>query len=223
MDRRDGGGGHTIGKNMNDAEPTVFVVDDDPSVRRSVERLVRSMGFNVQTFASAKEFRDHARVEGAACLVLDVHLPGMGGLDLQRELAQAGSPLPIIFVTGRGSIPMSVRAMKEGAVEFLTKPIRSRDLLVAIQGAIERDRVSRRARCELDALRQRYARLTEREREVMTLVIGGLLNKQIASELATTERTVKFHKSHIMQKMEADSVAELVRIAGQLGLTPESA
>jgi len=217
------GGGHTIGKDMNDAEPTVFIVDDDPSVRRSVERLVRSMGFTAQTFASAKEFTDHVRVEGPSCLVLDVHLPDLSGLDLQRELARSGVQIPIIFITGRGSIPMSVRAMKEGAVEFLTKPTRSRDLLVAIQAAIERDRASRRARREADALRERYARLTQREREVMALVMAGRLNKQIASELATTESTVKFHKSHIMQKMEADSVAELVRIAGQLGLTPERA
>ena len=208
---------------MNDAEPTVFIVDDDPSVRRSIERLVRSMGFAVQTFASAKEFTDHVRVEGPSCLVLDVHLPDLSGLDLQRELARSGVQIPIIFITGRGSIPMSVRAMKEGAVEFLTKPTRSRDLLVAIQTAIDRDRASRRAHREVDALRERYARLTQREREVMALVMAGRLNKQIASALATTESTVKFHRAHIMQKMEADSVAELVCIAGQLGLTPERA
>ena len=206
---------------MSETEPTVFVVDDDPSVRRSTERLVRSMGFNVQTFASAKEFRDCARVEGPACLVLDVHLPGVSGLDLQRDLAHSGVQVPIIFITGRGSIPMSVRAMKEGAVEFLTKPARSRDLLAAIRAAIERDRGSHRARLEAGALRERYERLTPREREVMTFVIAGLLNKQIAGELATTERTVKFHRAHIMEKMEADSVAELVRMAGQLGIAPQ--
>ena len=205
---------------MRDAEPTVFVVDDDPSVRRSTERLVRSMGFNVKTFGSAKEFSDHARVEGPSCLVLDVHLPGLSGLDLQRELARSGTQIPIIFITGRGSIPMSVRAMKEGAVEFLTKPTRSRDLLAAIRAAIERDRASHQARRQLDALRERYARLTAREREVMTLVVAGRLNKQIASEVATTERTIKFHRAHIMEKMEAESVAELVRMAGQLGLSP---
>ena len=205
---------------MTEAEPTVFVVDDDPSVRRSTERLVRSMGFNVQTFATAKEFRERARVESPSCLVLDVHLPGPSGLDLQRELVQAGVQIPIIFITGRGSIPMSVRAMKEGAVEFLTKPTRSRDLLAAIRAAIERDRASHQARRRLDALRERYARLTAREREVMTLVVAGRLNKQIASEVTTTERTVKFHRAHIMEKMEADSVAELVRMAGQLGLSP---
>jgi FixJ family two-component response regulator len=205
---------------MTEAEPTVFVVDDDPSVRRSMERLVRSMGFNVHTFATAKEFTERARVESPSCLVLDVHLPGPSGLNLQRELVQTGVQIPIIFITGRGSIPMSVRAMKAGAVEFLTKPARSRDLLAAIRAAIERDRASHQARRELDALRERYARLTGREREVMALVVAGRLNKQIASELSTSERTVKFHRAHIMEKMEADSVAELVRMAGQLGLAP---
>jgi FixJ family two-component response regulator len=205
---------------VSDADATVFVVDDDPSVRRSTEHLVRSMGFSVQTFASAKEFTDHARAQGPSCLILDVHLPGASGLDLQRELARSGMQIPIIFLTGRGSIPMSVRAMKEGAVEFLTKPARSRDLLAAIRGAIERDRAAQRARGEVDALRERYARLTEREREVLALVIAGRLNKQIAGELAMTERTVKFHRAHMMQKMQADSTAELVRMAGQLGLTP---
>ena len=205
---------------MTEAEPTVFVVDDDPSVRRSTERLVRSMGFNVQTFATAKEFTERARVESPSCLVLDVHLPGPSGLDLQRELVQAGVQIPIIFITGRGSIPMSVRAMKAGAVEFLTKPTRSRDLLAAIRAAIERDRASHQARRQLDALRERYARLTAREREVMMLVVAGRLNKEIASEVATTERTIKFHRAHIMEKMQADSVAELVRMAGQLGLSP---
>jgi FixJ family two-component response regulator len=206
---------------VSEKEPTIFVVDDDPSVRRSTERLVCSMGFNVQTFASAKEFRDRARVEGPACLVLDVHLPDVSGLDLQRELAQAGVHVPIIFITGRGSIPMSVRAMKEGAVEFLTKPTRSRDLLAAIRAAIERDRGSHQARLEAGALRERYQRLTPREREVLAFVIAGLLNKQIAGELATTERTIKFHRAHIMEKMEADSVAELVRMAERLGIAPQ--
>jgi FixJ family two-component response regulator len=205
---------------MTEAEPTVFVVDDDPSVRRSTERLVRSMGFNVQTFATAKEFTERARVESPSCLVLDVHLPGPSGLDLQRQLVQAGVQIPIIFITGRGSIPMSVRAMKGGAVEFLTKPTRSRDLLAAIRAAIERDRASHQVRREFDALRERYALLTGREREVMALVVAGRLNKQIAGELSTSERTVKFHRAHIMEKMEADSVAELVRMAGQLGMAP---
>jgi FixJ family two-component response regulator len=205
---------------MTEAEPTVFVVDDDPSVRRSMERLVRSMGFSVQTFATAKEFTERARVESPSCLVLDVHLPGPSGLELQRELVQEGVQIPIIFITGRGSIPMSVRAMKAGAAEFLTKPTRSRDLLAAIRAAIERDRVSHQVRRELDALRERYALLTGREREVMALVVAGRLNKQIAGELSTSERTVKFHRAHIMEKMAADSVAELVRMAGQLGMAP---
>lgn len=207
---------------MTEDEATVFVVDDDPSVRRSTERLVRSMGFNVRTFASAKQFMDGVRVDGPACLVLDVHLPGQSGLDLQRELAQSGVQIPIIFISGHGSIPMSVRAMKEGAVEFLTKPTRSRDLLAAIRAAIDRDRAVRHARRETDTLRGRYARLTAREREVLALVVAGRLSKQIASELATTERTVKFHRAHVMEKMQADSVAELVRMAGQLGVAPHA-
>jgi FixJ family two-component response regulator len=205
---------------MTETDPTVFVVDDDPSVRRSTERLVRSMGFNVQTFATATEFMERARVESPSCLVLDVHLPGPSGLDLQRELVQAGLQIPIIFITGRGSIPMSVRAMKGGAVEFLTKPTRSHALLDAIQAAIERDRKQQRARRDTDVLRERYARLTAREREVMALVVAGRLNKQIAGELATSERTIKFHRAHLMEKMEAESVAGLVRMAGQLGFAP---
>jgi FixJ family two-component response regulator len=210
---------HSAPTIVTGAGPTVFVVDDDTSVRRSTERLVRSMGFAVQTFASAKEFLDHARVEGPACLVLDVRLPGIGGLDLQRELARSGMQIPIIFVTGHGSIPMTVRAMKEGADEFLTKPVRGRDLLAAIRAAIDRDRASSRARLEAEALRERYERLTPREREVMALVVAGLLNKQIAGQLATAERTVKFHRAHLMKKMVAESLAELVQMAGQLGLT----
>ena len=206
---------------MTGAEPTVFVVDDDPSVRRSTERLVRTMGFDVRTFSSASEFLEQVRVEGPACLVLDVRLPGRGGLDLQRELAQAGVRIPIIFITGHGSIPMTVRAMKAGAVEFLTKPVRPRDLLAAIGAAIERDRGAQQARLQTEALRQRYERLTRREREVMALVVGGQLNKQIAGELATSERTVKFHRAHVMEKMAAGSLAELVQIAGQLGVAPE--
>jgi len=200
---------------------TVFVVDDDPSVRRSTERLVRSMGFAVRTFASAKEFLDNTRVEGPACLVLDVRLPGLSGLDLQRELTQSGVQIPIIFITGHGSIPMTVRAMKAGAVEFLTKPVRPRDLLTAVGAAIERDRAAHRARLEAGVMRGRYERLTAREREVMALVLAGLPNKQIAAELATAERTIKFHRAHMMEKMQAASVAELVRMAAQLGIAPE--
>jgi FixJ family two-component response regulator len=201
---------------------TVFIVDDDPSVRRSTERLVRSSGLKAQTFESARQFMEHARIDGPSCLVLDVHLPDLSGLDLQRELARSGVEIPIIFLTGRGSIPMSVRAMKEGAVEFLTKPARSRDMLAAIEAAIERDRASRESRRETEALRERYARLTAREREVLALVIAGRLNKQIAGEMETTERTVKFHRAHVMEKMEAGSVAELVQMAERLGLVRQS-
>ena len=203
---------------MTEAEPIVFVVDDDPSVRTSTERLVRSAGFKVKTFASAAEFLAGPRPEGPACLVLDVRLPGRSGLDLQRELAESGMQIPIIFMTGHGDIPMSVRAMKAGAVEFLTKPYRKNALLEAIRASIERDRASRKERLEAGALRSRYEQLTPREREVMALVVTGLLNKQIAGELATSERTIKFHRAHIMEKMEAESLAELVRMAGQLGI-----
>lgn len=208
---------------MNDAAATVFVVDDDPSVRRSTERLVRSHGFGVRTFATGGEFLDFiaaVRVEGPACLVLDVRLPGPSGLDLQRELARRGAPIPIIFLTGRGNIPMSVRAMKEGAVEFLTKPARSRELIGAIGAAIARDRGLQEERREREALRERYARLTAREREVMAHVVAGLLNKQIAGELSASERTVKFHRAHVMRKMQAESLADLVRMAARLGLEP---
>jgi FixJ family two-component response regulator len=206
---------------VTETEPIVFVVDDDASVRRSTERLVRSLGMSVQTFASAKEFLQHARVPGPACLVLDVHLPGLGGLDLQGELTRAGVAIPIIFITGRGSIPMTVRAMKAGAVEFLTKPVRPRDLLAAVRAAIERDRAAQRTTAKAEALRERYERLTPREREVLALVAAGQLNKQIAGELATSERTVKFHRAHVMEKMAAASLAELVQMAGHLGLSPE--
>ena len=196
----------------------VFVVDDDASVRRSTERLVRSAGFAIQAFASAREFLDNARIEKPGCLVLDVHMPGLSGLDLQRELARRDVEIPIIFLTGHGDIPMTVRAMKAGAVEFLTKPVKSRELLAAIESAIERGLVSHQARRETLALRQRYERLTPREREVLPLVVAGLLNKQIAGEVAASERTVKFHRAHIMKKMEAESLADLVRMAERLGV-----
>lgn len=198
----------------------VFVVDDDASVRRSTERLVRPLGFGVQTFASAREFLESARMERPACLVLDVQMPGLSGLDLQRELAQRGVEIPIVFLTGHGDIPITVQAMKAGAVEFLTKPVKSRDLLVAIRDAIERGRVSHRAQREVAALRERYERLTPREREVLPLVVAGLLNKQIAGELAASERTVKFHRAHIMEKMEAGSLPDLVRMAERLDVGP---
>jgi FixJ family two-component response regulator len=206
---------------MTDPDPIVFIVDDDPSVRRSTERLIRSAGLKVQTFTSAKEFLANQRPEGPACLVLDVRMPGLSGMDLQRELTQAGIHIPIIFITGHGDIPMSVRAMKAGAVEFLTKPFRSRSLLDAVRAAIERDRSVHKERSETGELRQRYGQLTPREREVMALVAAGLLNKQVAGELATTERTIKFHRAHIMQKMGAESLAALVRMTEKLGISSQ--
>jgi FixJ family two-component response regulator len=199
-------------------DPIVFVVDDDPSVRSSTQRLLRSVGFDVETFGSAAEFLARPAAERPACLVLDVHLPGQSGLDLQRDLVAAGVGIPIVFVTGQGDIPMTVRAMKAGAVEFLTKPYRRNDLLVAIRAAVERDRIARKERNESASLRQRYDGLTAREREVMTRIVAGMLNKQIAFELATAERTIKFHRAHIMQKMQATSLAELVGMATRHGL-----
>lgn len=204
---------------MNEAEPIVFVVDDDPSVRRSIERVAQSIGFQVQTYRSAADFLQRARFAGPACLVLDVRLPGLSGLDLQRELIKSGIQLPIIFMTAYGDIPTTVRAMKGGAVEFLTKPFRPRHLLDAIRTAIERDRDKLERRAEVAQLRCRYDLLTPREREVLALLVAGLPNKQIAGKLLTTERTIKFHRAHIRQKMRTESLADLVRMAQKLGLT----
>jgi FixJ family two-component response regulator len=201
---------------MTEPEPIVIIVDDDPSVRRSTERLIRSAGLKVQSFASAREFLGHPRPEGPACLVLDVRMPGLSGMELQRELTQSGFPVPIIFITGHGDIPMSVEAMKAGAVEFLTKPFREDTMLRTIDQAIARDRVARRQRLDLAELQRRYARLTAREREVMTCVVGGLLNKQAAAEFGIAEKTIKVHRGKVMQKMEAVSLADLVRIAERL-------
>lgn len=196
---------------MTEAEPIVFVVDDDLSVRRSTERLIRSVGLEVQTFTCAREFLGHPLPKGPACLLLDVRMPGLSGMDLQHELTQAGVHIPIIFITGHGDIPMSVCAMKAGAAEFLTKPYCSRILLDAVRAAIERDRAAGKARSELMELRQRYEELTPRERQVLPLVAAGLLNKEVAGKLDTTERTIKFHRAHIMKKMGATSLADLVR------------
>ena len=201
---------------MNHADPIVFVIDDDASFRQSTGRLIQSMGFQVKTFGTAAEFLSKGRTDVPSCMVLDVRLPGLSGLDLQQELGEAGIEIPIIFITGHGDIPMSVRAMKAGAVEFLTKPFREQDLLDAIRQAIKRDRASIAQRMKRTRVRALYDSLTPREREVMTKVVLGLLNKQIASELGMTEKTVKFHRGHVMRKMRAQSVVDLVRMDDQL-------
>jgi FixJ family two-component response regulator len=199
--------------------PIVFVVDDDPSMREAVQDLIASVGLEPRAFASPREFLEASRPDVPSCLVLDVRLPGASGLSFQQELARAGVRLPVIFITGHGDIPMSVRAIKAGAVEFLTKPFRDQELLDAINAGIERDRAQRQESAVLEDLRQRFAALTPREREIMALVILGRLNKQIAGELGVSEVTVKVHRGQIMRKMRAKSLPELVRMGDALQLT----
>ena len=201
---------------MKDTDAIVFVVDDDSSIREAIESLVKLAGLRVETFGSAQEFLRSKRADLPGCVVLDVELPGLSGLDLQRELATHGIKLPIIFITGYGDIPMSVRAMKAGALEFLTKPFRDQDLLDAIEQALERDRAARQHAREIAELRERFDVLTSREREVMSLVVAGWLNKQIGFELKISEVTVKIHRGRVMNKMGAESLAELVRMTERL-------
>jgi len=203
---------------VNGDEPIVFIVDDDPSICEALTRLLGTVGLRAEAFKSPQEFLKTKRPDAPSCLVLDVRLPGLSGLDLQRELANTDPPIQIVFITAHGDIPMSVQALKAGAVDFLTKPFRDQELLDAVQQAIDRDRAARDQRAGLGELRRRYESLTPREREVMTLVVTGLLNKQIASRLHTSEATVKAHRAQLMRKMEADSVARLVRIAEELSL-----
>jgi FixJ family two-component response regulator len=200
------------------SKAVIAIVDDDPSVRKGLERLIRSLGWQAETFASAQEFLDRPRTEAPSCIVLDLQLPGLSGLELQKRMSEAGLETPIVFLTGHGNIPASVKAMKAGAVEFLTKPVDEQELLRAIQEAVERDRRTREEHADKRELKRRYESLTAREQEVMEQVISGLLNKQIAGELKITEDTVKFHRGHIMRKMQADSLADLVRMAETLGI-----
>jgi FixJ family two-component response regulator len=202
------------------AVPTVFIIDDDRGMRRAVQDLVESVGLRAESFATGQEFLNKKRTSDPSCLVLDVRLPQISGLDFQRRLAEIGMQIPIIFITAHGDIPMSVRALKSGAVEFLTKPFRDQDLLDAIQQALQRDRVALEQEAEVHDLRLRHQTLTTREREVMILVVSGKLNKQIASDIGVSEATVKIHRGNVMQKMQAGSLIELVRIADKLKLVP---
>ena len=202
------------------AAPTVFIIDDDGGMRRAIHDLVESVGLRAESFASGEEFLGTKQIVRPSCLVLDVRLPQMSGLDFQRRLAESGVQTPIIFITAHGDIPMSVRALKSGAVEFLTKPFRDQDLLDAIQQALERDRIGQEQQADIHRLQERYRALTAREQEVMTLVVSGMLNKQIASEIGASEATVKIHRGNVMHKMQAASVVDLVRMSDKLKLSP---
>ena len=201
---------------MSELSSAVFVVDDDPSVRRAIKRLVESVGLHVEIFGSAQEFLQAKRPDVPSCLILDIRLRGVSGLDFQRQLVEAGIYVPVIFITAHGDIPMSVQAMKAGAIEFLTKPFRDQDLLDAIQVALKRDRARREQEAEIAVLQERYESLTPREREVVALVVAGMLNKQIAAELGTAENTIKVHRSRAMEKMQAQSLADLVKMIERL-------
>ena len=203
-----------------DAVPTVFIIDDDRGMRRAVQALVESVGLRAESFATSQEFLRRQPTSDPSCLVLDVRLPQMSGLDFQRRLTEIGMQIPIIFITAHGDIPMSVRALKSGAIEFLTKPFRDQDLLDAIQQALQRDSATQEHQAEVQDLQQRYQALTAREREVLILVVSGMLNKQIASEIGASEATVKIHRGHVMRKMEAGSVVDLVRMADKLKVYP---
>jgi RNA polymerase sigma factor (sigma-70 family) len=201
---------------MNEPDSIVFVVDDDPSIRRAIKRLIESVGLYVELFGSAAEFAQSSHPDVASCLILDIRLPGISGLDLQRKLAEAKTLIPIIFISAHGDVPMTVRAMKAGAIEFLTKPFRDQDLLDAVQVALERDRARRQREGENVTLRERFESLSPREREVVAMVVSGMLNKQIAAEIGTTENTVKVHRSRAMEKMQAQSLADLVKMVERL-------